>query len=48
MSNQEYSFIQSTEENIKNYNKLKDILLSEEQETNYTSIYSRIKTLYMK
>ena len=45
MSNQEYSFIQSTEENIKNYNKLKDILLSEEQETNYTSINSTIKKI---
>ena len=45
MSNQEYSFIQSTEENIKNYNKLKDILLPEEQETNYTSINSTIKKI---
>ena len=45
MSNQEYSFIQSTEENIKNYNKLKDILLPEEQETDYTSINSTIKKI---
>ena len=30
MSNQEYSFIQSKEENIKNNNKLKDVLLTEQ------------------
>ena len=45
MSNQEYSFIQSKEENIKNSNNLKEILLSEQQEINYTSINSTIKKM---
>ena len=43
MSNQEYSFIQSKEGNIKNSNKLKEILLTEQQEINYTSVNSTIK-----
>ena len=45
MSNQEYSFIQSTEENIKTTNKLKEILLSNQQEISYTSINSNIKKI---
>ena len=45
MSNQEYSFIQSTEENFKNCNKLKEILLSEQQEINFTSVNSNIKKI---
>ena len=45
MSNQEYSFIQSTEENSKNNNKLKDFLLPEQQEMNFTSINSYIKKI---
>ena len=45
MSNQEYSFIQSKEENIKNSNKLKEILLNEQQEINYTSVNSTIKKI---
>jgi len=44
MSNQEYSFIQSTEENLKN-NKLKDLLLPEQQEINFASINSYIKKI---
>ena len=43
MSNQEYSFIQSTEENFKSNNNLKEILLTEQQEINYISINSCIK-----
>ena len=45
MSNQEYSFIQSTEENFKSNNKLKEILLTEQQEINYISINSCIKKI---
>ena len=45
MSNQEYSFIQSTEENIKNGNKLKEILLSESQVISFTSVNSNIKKI---
>ncbi len=47
MSNQEYSFIQSTEETIKNDNKLKEILLSESesQVTSLTSVNSNIKKI---
>jgi len=45
MSNQEYSFIQSTEENFKSCNKLKEILLSEQQEMNFTTINSNIKKI---
>ena len=45
MSNQEYSFIQSTEENFKNNNQLKDILLSEQQEINFTSVNNTIKKI---
>ena len=45
MSNQEYSFIQSTEENSKNNNKLKDLLFPEQQEMNFTSINNYIKKI---
>ena len=45
MSNQEYSFIQSTEENFKNKNKLKDLLFPEQQEINFTLINSYIKKI---
>ena len=47
MSNQEYSFIQSTEENSKNNNnnKLKDLLLPEQQEMNFSSINNYIKKI---
>ena len=45
MSNQEYSFIQSTEENAKVNNKLKYVLIPEQKENNYTSVCSSIKKL---
>ena len=48
MSNQEYSFIQSTEESIKNYNKLKEILLIDKNEINFTSINSNIKKIILE
>jgi serine/threonine protein kinase len=48
MSNQEYSFIQSTEESIKNYNKLKEILLVDKNEINFTSINSNIKKIILE
>ena len=45
MSNQEYSFIQSTEENIKVNNKLKEILIPEETEIDYSSVNTTIKKI---
>ena len=45
VSNQEYSFIQSTEENCKNNNKLKEILLTDQQEIDYISINSSIQKI---
>jgi hypothetical protein len=48
MSNQEFSFIQSTnEEDEKNYNKLKEILLVDNNEINFTSVNCNIKKLIL-
>ena len=49
MSNQEYSFIQSTnDEGNKKYNKLKEILLVDNKELNFTSVNSTIKKLILE
>ena len=50
MSNQEYSFIQSTNESgINNYNKLKEILLTDDNEIiNYSSVNNNIKKIILE
>ena len=50
MSNQEYSFIQSTNESgINNYNKLKEILLTDDNEIiNYSSVNNNIKKVILE
>ena len=49
MSNQEYSFIQSTnDEGNKKYNKLKEILLVDNKELNFTSVNNNIKKLILE
>ena len=49
MSNQEFSFIQSTnEDDEKNYNKLKEILLVDNNEINFNSVNCNIKKLILE
>ena len=50
MSNQEYSFIQSTNESgINNYNKLKEILFTDDNEIiNYSSVNNNIKKVILE
>ena len=49
MSNQEFSFIQSTnEDDEKNYNKLKEILLVDNNEINFTTVNCSIKKLILE
>ena len=49
MTNQEFSFIQSTnEDDEKNYNKLKEILLVDNNEINFTSVNCNIKKLILE
>ena len=50
MSNQEYSFIQSTNESgINNYNKLKEILLTDDNEIiNFSTVNNNIKKIILE
>ena len=49
MSNQEFSFIQSTnEDDEKNYNKLKEILLVDNNEINFTTVNCSVKKLILE